>query len=385
MSNPILRASDIDVADDAEFGEDVVIEADTVRIGAGCRIGFSGDDDFRTPPGVRVSAESLVLDDGVCIGRGVAIRGGAIFIGRDVRVERMTTFAISERLVIGQGGVVGQANEFAGRDIEIGQELWTGPGARIGGGSAFEATSRLVAGHYLHLGLDTFVNTARPVSIGHEVGLGTRTTIYTHGAYASALRGFPVAFDGVSIGDFTWIPGGIVNPGVRIGRDCVIGVNSLVTSDIPDGALAAGSPARVIREAAYPRPLEDDALLAFSESFLGDYAVLVGAKLATERVAGGVRLRSADATYFLGPGDEPERVADEQRRVLAVGADWAAEELPKGWTVFDTASRRITGSADGAAARLANELRRWGIRFYSRPEGESYQAWDVPPAHQDHP
>ncbi len=75
--------------------------------------------------------------------------------------------------------------------------------------------SSLAAGHFLHLGVHTLINTARPVRIGHEVGLGTRTSIYTHGAYPSRLMGFPVAFDGVEIGDFTWVPGATINPGVR--------------------------------------------------------------------------------------------------------------------------------------------------------------------------
>ena len=35
--------------------------------------------------------------------------------------------------------------------------------------------------------------------------------------------------------------------GVTIGRRAVIGANSVVTSDIPDYAIAAGSPAKVLK------------------------------------------------------------------------------------------------------------------------------------------
>jgi acetyltransferase-like isoleucine patch superfamily enzyme len=38
-----------------------------------------------------------------------------------------------------------------------------------------------------------------------------------------------------------------VLPGVTIGKHCVIGANSVVTSDIPDFSVAVGVPARVIR------------------------------------------------------------------------------------------------------------------------------------------
>jgi hypothetical protein len=47
--------------------------------------------------------------------------------------------------------------------------------------------------------------------------------------------GFPVAFQGGELGDFSWLPRAIINPGVRIGRNCVFAVKPLVTSNIPDG------------------------------------------------------------------------------------------------------------------------------------------------------
>ena len=40
----------------------------------------------------------------------------------------------------------------------------------------------------------------------------------------------------------------VVNTGVTIGDRCVIGANSVVTKDIPSGVIAAGTPAKVIRE-----------------------------------------------------------------------------------------------------------------------------------------
>jgi len=40
----------------------------------------------------------------------------------------------------------------------------------------------------------------------------------------------------------------VVTSGVTIGERCVIGSNSVVTKDLPDGVIAAGSPAEVIRE-----------------------------------------------------------------------------------------------------------------------------------------
>jgi acetyltransferase-like isoleucine patch superfamily enzyme len=45
--------------------------------------------------------------------------------------------------------------------------------------------------------------------------------------------------------------GVVVTSGVTIGERCVIGANSVVTSDIPAHSVAAGVPARVLRTITY--------------------------------------------------------------------------------------------------------------------------------------
>jgi len=58
----------------------------------------------------------------------------------------------------------------------------------------------------------------------------------------------PIEAQPVTIGDNVWIGfDSVVLPGVRIGRDSVIGARSVVTEDIPERSIAVGSPARVIR------------------------------------------------------------------------------------------------------------------------------------------
>jgi acetyltransferase-like isoleucine patch superfamily enzyme len=263
------------------------------------------------------------------------------------------------------------------------------PGAKIGGGSAFERPSLLRAGHYLHLGVQTLVNTARPVVIGHEVGLGTGTSIYTHGAYPSRLMGFPVAYAPVEIGDFTWIPGATINPGVSIGRNCVIGVNSLVTRAIPSGALAAGSPAKVIKEDAYPRRLSPDERLAHFDEFLRLYAELLGSAAQPERNPedGIVTLDAGTVVYAGTVGSAaaaPQALAAlhraaGQRRAIVVGDGVLGAATPSAWTRLDTDARFIDGPADEPSERFVNELRRHGTRFYSRPGDGAYLAWEANP------
>ena len=53
----------------------------------------------------------------------------------------------------------------------------------------------------------------------------------------------------VAIGDNVWIGAhAVINPGVTIGSNTVIGSGSVVMRDIPEGVVAAGNPCRVLRE-----------------------------------------------------------------------------------------------------------------------------------------
>ena len=54
------------------------------------------------------------------------------------------------------------------------------------------------------------------------------------------------------IGDNVWCGVNVVvTSGVTVGERCVIGANSVVTSDIPPFSVAAGVPARVLRSITY--------------------------------------------------------------------------------------------------------------------------------------
>lgn len=55
----------------------------------------------------------------------------------------------------------------------------------------------------------------------------------------------------VSIGAGAWLGHGVVIcPGVTIGRNAVIGANSVVRDDVPEGCVAVGAPARIVRHPA---------------------------------------------------------------------------------------------------------------------------------------
>ncbi|WP_039839569.1 sugar O-acetyltransferase [Paenibacillus sonchi] len=89
------------------------------------------------------------------------------------------------------------------------------------------------------------------VVMGENVMFAPNVSIYTAGHPVhpdSRNSGYEYGI-AITIGNNVWIGGNaIINPGVTIGHNVVIGAGSVVTKDIPDNVIAAGSPCRVIRE-----------------------------------------------------------------------------------------------------------------------------------------
>jgi len=89
------------------------------------------------------------------------------------------------------------------------------------------------------------------VRIGNHVMIGPSVQIYTaaHDLQAeSRIKGYETAKP-IVIEDNVWIGGGaILLPGVRIGRNAVVGAGSVVSRDVPANTVVAGNPAKVIRE-----------------------------------------------------------------------------------------------------------------------------------------
>ena len=86
----------------------------------------------------------------------------------------------------------------------------------------------------------------RGITIGSNVNLSSGVWIWTL-QHAINDPNFGTEGGPVEIGDRAWVSCRVVIlPGVRIGTGAVIAAGAVVTRDIPDFAIAAGVPARVI-------------------------------------------------------------------------------------------------------------------------------------------
>jgi acetyltransferase-like isoleucine patch superfamily enzyme len=151
------------------------------------------------PPTTIMNERFIQIGAGTMIGPHVALSAGMV-PGQDCVTNPVVK--IGDRCLIGRGsGIVGHLA------IEIGDDVWTG--------------------HYVYI------------------------TDQNHG-YED--RDLPISRQSmperpVRIGSGSWLGHGtVVLPGAQIGEHVVVGANSVVTGDLPDYCVAAGAPARVVKQ-----------------------------------------------------------------------------------------------------------------------------------------
>ena len=128
---------------------------------------------------------------------------------------------------------------------------------RIGPNSIIEPPFYCSYGQNIHIGDHVYLNVlctildCNRVHIGNHVMIGPAVQIYTAAHLLQAeprIQGWELAKP-IVIEDNVWLGGGaILLPGVRVGRNAVVGAGAVVTRSVPVNTVVAGNPARVIRE-----------------------------------------------------------------------------------------------------------------------------------------
>lgn len=150
------------------------------------------------PPNTLMNVRYIRIGSSTMIGPQIALSAGMV-PGQQCITD--TVVSIGDRCLIGRGsGIVGHLS------IEIGDDVWTG--------------------HHVYITDQNhgFADPNRPISQQMQPERPVR------------------------IGDGSWIGhGSVILPGATIGRNVVIGANSVVSGEIPDHSVAVGAPARVVR------------------------------------------------------------------------------------------------------------------------------------------
>jgi acetyltransferase-like isoleucine patch superfamily enzyme len=139
--------------------------------------------------------------------------------------EDADLFAEPQRMIrVGEGASIA-AHAFVHGPVELGAHVSINPYAAIDGGRA-------------------------GIVIGEGTRIATRASLFAfdHGIDPSlSVREQPVRSLGIRIGRDVWIGAhACITDGVIIGDGAVVGAGAVVTNDVPDYAIVAGVPARVM-------------------------------------------------------------------------------------------------------------------------------------------
>jgi acetyltransferase-like isoleucine patch superfamily enzyme len=123
----------------------------------------------------------------------------------------------------------------------------------IGKDSILSCTSAtIVSGNDISIGPSCHIRAGLcPVEMGSHVTIGSHSVVIS-GNPDYKLNDIPMKSRigttmGITIGNDVWIGVGVrIIDGVDIGNGCVIGAGAVVTENVPEYAIAAGVPARVI-------------------------------------------------------------------------------------------------------------------------------------------
>ncbi len=198
---------------------------------------------------------------GYKIASGVKLSLGCVVIGKEVEIGKNSsigffTIVRARKIKIGRYVKIGSMSAIDTESFSIDDDARINEQVYIGGTKTPE--SSLIMGKRTIIMQASYINPTKPIIIGDDSGIGGHCLLFTHGSWNSQLEGYPVKFAPITIGKKVWLPWRVfVMPGVTIGEGAVIGADSMINKDIPANSLAAGSPAKIIKE-NFPPSLNDE-------------------------------------------------------------------------------------------------------------------------------
>ncbi|MEW1721052.1 acyltransferase [Streptomyces sp. NPDC093109] len=149
----------------------------------------------------------------------------------------------------------------AGAGASLGPRCYVSPAAGVFPDVLSLGADSYIAGHAyvtgeIRAGSDCTVNpyaTVRGrVTLGNGVRIGAHSSLlgFNHGFAPDApVHRQPLTSEGIVLGDDVWIGSNVVVlDGVTIGDHCVVGAGAVVTKDLAPWTIAAGNPARPLRD-----------------------------------------------------------------------------------------------------------------------------------------
>jgi acetyltransferase-like isoleucine patch superfamily enzyme len=164
--------------------------------------------------------------------------------GKRLRTDGICFVCPGVKLEIGRGAT-----------LSIGRWAWLGHGCKI---RVHEGEASI--GAKTVIGQECTISAYQHVSIGRECIIADRVMLidFDHGVteVERPIRAQGIYKRDVRVGHNVWIGyGACILRGVTVGDNAVIGTSAVVTQDVPENAVVAGAPARVLRMRDAPRSM----------------------------------------------------------------------------------------------------------------------------------
>ena len=172
--------------------------------------------------------------------------GRNVLFGVGVTLRHPHKIRLGDDVVVDDGCLL-DAKGAANTGITIGNRVFIGRQSAI-----YTKDGDIVLEDGVNMGMYCSVFSASQVRIDRDVLIAGYTYVIGGGHEFArtdvAVVDQPRPSRGISIGPNCWIGAGVsILDGTTVGRDVIVGANSVVTRDIDDFAIAAGAPATVVR------------------------------------------------------------------------------------------------------------------------------------------
>lgn len=353
-----LRRKGADIGKGVKIHSSTKIKAKQIQIGDGVHIG----------PNTRIVARELVIGPAVRIGKSCSFRSQRLRIGESTQIGDENDIQPYALFSIGNTSYIRGNAHIRGRAVSLGDEVFITSGFRVGGGGRNGPEACLTIGDRCTMH-NNFINVARPVTVGNDVGFSPETILITHGYWQSVLEGYSANYAPITIHD--WVILGmrvIVLPGVEIGEGTIVGAGSIVTKALPARSVAVGVPARVIKTSypSYPSKEQQDTIMNNLLFEYSDLLVYKGYEVEIIKAKEGAILKviknmlQTNIAYFRGPQIPKEAFSGSKLILLTFKEERALPDT----TVMNLRTLEITGQITDLVQDIRDFLRRQGIRFY---------------------
>lgn len=193
-----------------------------------------------------IIASNKTFGEGFKISPSAYIECKELIIGRDVIIDERV------RIICKNGTVKIGDQTFIGNDTSIILQSFTiGEYSKLHNHSLLNGKKTVSIGDNCWIGQNCVLNGEEDLVIGNNVGIGTYSSVWTHGYFGQLIDGCSIfSIKSTIIEDDAWLVGSYntIFPGVTVGKKSVLMGTSVVTKSMLPGKIYGGNPAKDISD-----------------------------------------------------------------------------------------------------------------------------------------